>query len=284
VSIPDATLNLPEGKEFQATNPAKGITSVLITQDGNNVRISVMGADVVPAVNFVPSASGLMLSLTASEATDEDEIEVTVTDEQQRGYRAPNTSTATKTDTPIRDIPQSIQVIPRQILEDRNVTRVGEALQNVSGIVNQEGGYSGYEDLILIRGFQASTFAGNFYRDGVPYFTFGFPETANLESIEVLKGPASVLFGRGQPGGIINLVSKQPLRDPYYSLTLRGSLRWFQGLPHSKCLLKGINVQLRFKRKMILLRLKFQYFQLDIPPQCCKKVIGLTVNRLCGRL
>jgi iron complex outermembrane recepter protein len=231
VSIPDATLNLPEGKEFQAKNPAKRITSVLVTQDGNNVRISVMGSDAVPAVNFVPSASGLMLNLTASEATDEDEIEVTVTDEQQRGYRAPNTSTATKTDTPIRDIPQSIQVIPRQILEDRNVTRVGEALQNVSGIVNQEGGYSGYEDFILIRGFQASTFAGNFYRDGVPYFTFGFPETANLESIEVLKGPASVLFGRGQPGGIINLVSKQPLRDPYYSVSATvGSFNSYRSL------------------------------------------------------
>lgn len=149
-------------------------------------------------------------------AEPDEEIEVVVTGEQEEtGYSVRAATTGTRTDTPIRDIPQSIQVVPRQVLEDQQVIRVSDALQNVSG-VNNLGSYSGYEEAITIRGFSVDTFQGNYFRDGIRYLTFGFPETANLERVEVLKGPASVLFGQAQPGGIINLVTKQPLRDPYF--------------------------------------------------------------------
>lgn len=183
-------------------------------------------------------------------SADEDEpIEIVVTGEQEGGYIAPSATTGTRTDTPLRDIPQSIQVVPEQVLEDRQVIRVGDALENVSGVVNQEGGYSGYEDLITIRGFVADAFQGNYFRDGIRSFTFGFPETANLERIEVLKGPASVLYGQAQPGGIINLVTKEPLSEPYYSLeatvgnydTYRGGLDISSPLNEDETLLYRLN-------------------------------------------
>lgn len=101
-----------------------------------------------------------------TQTTEEDEqIEIVVTGELESQYSVPNATTGTRTDTPIRDIPQSIQVVPEQVLEDQQVIRVGDALQNVSGVVNQEGGYSGYEDLITIRGFVADAFQGNYFRE-----------------------------------------------------------------------------------------------------------------------
>jgi iron complex outermembrane recepter protein len=151
--------------------------------------------------------------------TEGDEEELVVTGAGQQGYRATNSTTATKTDTPIRDIPQSIQVVPRQVLEDQAINRVGDALQNVSGVSNQ-GAYQGYEDIIYLRGFNVGTFQGGYFRDGIRTFTFGAPDITNLEQIEVLKDPSSVLFGQGQPGGIINLVTKQPLSDRYIAPSL----------------------------------------------------------------
>ncbi|HEY9778873.1 MAG TPA: TonB-dependent siderophore receptor [Leptolyngbyaceae cyanobacterium] len=155
---------------------------------------------------------------TQQSAADGDEdIEIVVTGEQETRYSVPNATTGTRTDTPLRDIPQSIQVVPRQVLEDQQIIRIGDALQNVSG-VNNVGSYSGYEEEIRIRGFEVDTFQGGYFRDGIRLFTFGFPESANLEGIEVLKGPASILFGQAQPGGIVNLVTKKPLKEPYYFL------------------------------------------------------------------
>jgi iron complex outermembrane recepter protein len=214
--IPNAVLNLPEGKEFQAANPAKGITNVTVTQNANTVRVSVTGANAVPTVNFVPSASGLMLDLTASSESEEDEIEVVVTGEQRPSYRVPNATTATKTDTPLRDIPSSIQVIPRQVIQDQGATSVRETVRNVSGITlsNTSGNRN---ETFIIRGFTAAEFQNGFRSDFFSSRTQ--TELANVERIEVLKGPASVLFGQAEPSGIINFVTKKPLLEPLYELS-----------------------------------------------------------------
>lgn len=183
-----------------------------------------------------------------AQSAEGEEIEIVVTGEQETRYSVPNATTATRTDTPIRDIPQSIQVVPRQVLEDQQIIRIGDALQNVSG-VNNVGSYSGYDEEIRIRGFEVDTFQGGYFRDGIRLFTFGFPETANLERIEVLKGPASILFGQAQPGGIVNLVTKKPLKEPYYSLqgtignydTYRGAFDVSGPLNNSGTLLYRLN-------------------------------------------
>ncbi|NJK49561.1 AMIN domain-containing protein [Candidatus Gracilibacteria bacterium] len=211
--IPNAQINLPNTQPFRRENPIEGVSEVtVINQNENTVRVLVIGEDKQPTVELFDSEEGLIFS-AQSEASEsaqgEEDIELVVTGEQD-GYRVPDTSTATRTDTPIRDIPQSIQVIPRQVLEDQKTTRLREALRNVSG-VSEAFNFGGTTDSFIIRGFAQF----NTLRDGFRIGQGG-RETANLERIEVLKGPASVLYGNLEPGGVVNLVTKKPLSEPYY--------------------------------------------------------------------
>jgi iron complex outermembrane receptor protein len=132
-------------------------------------------------------------------------------DPYDKHYAATNSTTATKTDTPIMETPVSIQVVPRAVMDDQQAISVMDAMRNVSG-AQPAGGQ--YYDTFMLRGFNGATA----YRDGLRQSSITNLETANLERVEVLKGPASVLFGRAEPGGILNLVTKKPLDTPYYSL------------------------------------------------------------------
>jgi len=141
---------------------------------------------------------------------------VTASPLDDTSYNVLDATTATKTDTPIMETPFGIQVVPQQVLKDQQVVRFNKALQNVSGVYfvpNSVG-----DNASILRGFQT----GEYYLDGVrqlpPSHQTGFREIANIEQIEVLKGPASILYGRLEPGGLINLTSKQPLSTPYYAL------------------------------------------------------------------
>lgn len=229
--IPNAVLNLADSKDYQSANPAKGITNISVVQlNPNTVRVSVTGTDAVPTINLVPSSTGLMLNLTASSPeAEEDEIEVVVTGEQQRrGYRVPSASTATGTNTPILDTPFSIQVIPQEVIRDQQAIQVKDALSNVSGI-SYRGDVQGRSgNTFILRGFSDV----QVLRDGFRRFgssgendTQPITEVANLERIEVLKGPASILYGAIEPGGLINLVSKQPLANPFYEVELQAGSR-----------------------------------------------------------
>jgi len=133
-------------------------------------------------------------------------------------YNRTNASTATKTDTPIMETPYAVTVVPQQVLKDQQVIRVEDAVKNVAGVLpgSTNGGAS---DTFQMRGFQNTTV----YRDGfiLPDALGGGTskqQTANLERIEVLKGPGSILYGRNQPGGVINLVTKRPQATPYHSI------------------------------------------------------------------
>ena len=137
------------------------------------------------------------------------------TDPYNKSYIVTNSSTATKTDTPIFDTPVSVQVIPRTVMDDQKTTRLKDALENVSGVRAQPtlGEGNGY----IIRGFRN----GRVYRNGLLANGDGYPsefDAGNVQSIDVLKGPAAVLFGRIEPGGLINISTKKPLDIPYYSL------------------------------------------------------------------
>ncbi|PIG94609.1 TonB-dependent siderophore receptor [Gloeocapsopsis sp. IPPAS B-1203] len=210
VEIPNAVLVLADGEEFRTLDPSAGIAEVTVTNLPNNrVQVAIAGVNEPPTVAISSDPQSLVLSVTP---VAEETIEILVTGEQTQGYIVPNASTATRTDTPLRDIPQSIQVIPQQVLEDQQVIRLDEALRNVSGIVPGDN-FAGTRDQFIIRGF--SQF--NTFRDGVRDSRNILQETTNIERIEVLKGPASVLFGNLEPGGIINIIPKRPLRDPFYA-------------------------------------------------------------------
>jgi iron complex outermembrane recepter protein len=157
-----------------------------------------------------------------------EEEEITVTGEKQSPYHVPNSSTGTRTDTPLRDIPQSIQVIPRQVLEDQKAIRLKDALQNVSGVFIGNP-FGGSLDSFNIRGFDNATTLRDGIRDGFSESELTLRDLANVEQIEVLKGPASVLYGNVEPGGVINLTTKQPLSVPFYAADISiGSHSFFR--------------------------------------------------------
>jgi iron complex outermembrane receptor protein len=211
--IPNAALALPNAQEFSADNPTGEIATVRVTQaDASTIRVSVVGTTALPKSDVTLKVGGLAYSLNPEGETPEEEL--VVTGEGQRGYRVPNASTATKTDTPIRDIPASIQVIPQAVIRDQGATSIRETVRNVSGVTFATSFGNRREDFIT-RGFEADQFENGFSTSSVQRTQ---TDLANIERIEVLKGPASVLFGLADPSGIINFVTKQPLRDPFYEL------------------------------------------------------------------
>lgn len=133
--------------------------------------------------------------------------ETTVAGPRENAYKVNSATTATRTDTPLRDIPQSISVVTERIVESQNAFTLRDALRNVSGltIAAGEGGRTG--DSITLRGFAANS---DIYLDSVKDNGQYFRDTFFLERIEALKGPSSVLFGRGTTGGLINIVTKKP--------------------------------------------------------------------------
>ncbi|WP_157944638.1 TonB-dependent siderophore receptor [Mangrovicella endophytica] len=131
------------------------------------------------------------------------------------GYTAETTTTGSKTATPLIEIPQSISVVTTDQLEDRGVQNLGEALNYTAGVISQPFGNDVRYFAPIIRGFDAtnSVYLNNFrfIRD---FGALAF-EPFGQERIEVIKGPASVLYGQGEPGGLINLIQKRPTGETF---------------------------------------------------------------------
>jgi len=231
--IPNAVLALPDGEEFQQFDPAEGIALVQVTSlPDNRVQVSVTGTDGAPTLEPSSTGAGLAFSVIpgiAQGTSDDEALQLTVTGEGEDGYNPSTASTATGgIDTPLRNIPQSIQVIPEAVIRDRNATELGDALETASSVVSRGGrGTSVFGPGFLIRGFPAEE---SVFRDGIETFSLAPLDTNDVERIEILKGPASVLFGQGDPGGVINLVSERPLSDPRYEIAATvGSYSTYRG-------------------------------------------------------
>ena len=227
--IPNAMLQLSDREEFLASNPVEGISLIdVMTLSDNVVRIAITGADAPPVINISVETMRLTVSGTPGAPTaqvpNEEAIQVIVTGEQDDDYFVPNASAATRTDTPIRDIPQSIQVVPQRVLEDRVITNTLDTVRTVSGITTgvQSSAPGSSIGSIRIRGFESPTRLRNGLREIIGRTTDS--DLTNLERIEIIKGPTSMLYGNGGIGGTVNLVTKQPLANPFYEISfLAGS-------------------------------------------------------------
>lgn len=157
------------------------------------------GTTEIPEINVTASRPGLIGQQPDAEG---------ITD-----YRVTRNTTGAKSDIPDRDIPQAVVVVPQRVIEEQNSQTLNEVLRNVSGAQATQSAVQGAQYPIL-RGFVSR----NFYKDGMRDDTFDRTYwLGNIERVEVLKGPASVLYGDGSLGGIINLVSKKPL--PYNTIS-----------------------------------------------------------------
>lgn len=261
VDIPTAQLSLPNGDTVSQKQPIAGVSDITVSNfNSNTIRVTVTGTENTPTVDLFDSEEGLIFGVAATASTPQAEtpttqpetqhtpntqsenqtqpeeptasekpIELIVTGDKNSGYFIPEATTAAKIDAPLRDIPASVQVISKEVIQDRQVVRLNELADNVSG-VRPQATYGGLASQgYFIRGFSTGF---ETLRDGVKDSGFLSPrDVANIERVEFLKGPASVLYGSAtSPGGVVNTITKKPLADPFYQLNgTIGSNNFYRG-------------------------------------------------------
>lgn len=123
------------------------------------------------------------------------------------GYVAGRSATATKTDTPLIETPASVQVIPRDVIEEQGAQRLKDVYDNASGVQQAGNTLNAQTEVLpIIRGFESPVLL----RNGLRTTQAGAVDLVNVERVEVLKGPASILYGALQPGGVVSYVTKRP--------------------------------------------------------------------------
>lgn len=179
------------------------------------------------AINSILISTGMILvsnpltvfaETEASHPIQLKEVEVSapaISDTQPvKGYQAKHSTTATKTDTELRDVPQAISVVTQDQIQDQSIQSVSEAVRYVPGVTAIQG--EGNRDAIVFRG-NATT--SDFFVDGTRDDVQTYRDLYNTDRIEVLKGPSGMIFGRGGAGGVVNRVSKEAGWDPISQIT-----------------------------------------------------------------
>ncbi len=159
-----------------------------------------------------PIGSGLPIEPQTQEEVPVVEAKPVLVVAARESYNAMSSTTATRTNTPLMQTPASVQVVPKAVIDDQQAITLQDALKNVSGV--QPTATAGEYDNFLIRGF-STEYA--LFRNGTRLTNLTY-DLANVERIEILKGPAAMLYGRIEPGGMINVVTQKPLDTPSYSI------------------------------------------------------------------
>ncbi|MCS3472241.1 iron complex outermembrane receptor protein [Pseudomonas sp. JUb42] len=180
---------------------------------GLSLRVSASGA-----LSVQPETGVLTLGVSTVNALSDQESAYGPVS----GYVAKRSASATKTDTPIIETPQSISVVTRAEMDDRKSDTLADALGYTPGFVSQPNGFSRVADDYTLRGFNVGSGTGGVLLDGMKLQSSvydGGIEPFGLERAEVLKGASSVLYGQLSPGGLINAVSKRPTDTPLHRIS-----------------------------------------------------------------
>ncbi|HXQ37875.1 MAG TPA: TonB-dependent receptor plug domain-containing protein [Anaerolineales bacterium] len=187
------SIGVPSG-EYTITVIANGFSEALQT-----VNVSQNGS---PSLEVVLQVSGVASSVTVLGTGD---------------YQTDVIGTATKTVTPLRDIPQSISVATKEQIRDQQMQSIGDVIRYTPGLGVHQG--ENNRDQVIIRGQSTSAdFFLNGVRDDVQYYR----DLYNLERLETLKGPNAMIFGRGGGGGVINRVTKEANFAPLREISITG--------------------------------------------------------------
>ena len=244
-----ANLQVLYDSELAAGRATKGVSGVMTPQeavrrllegtglqhvftDGNTVTL-----EKVPT----PLHAGQGISSTLSEQPNQAKPvkvpEIVVKEVQERdspaSYVAEGTNTATKSDIPLIETPQSITVITRNRMVAQEINSITEALRYTAGVQSETFGFEPRFTWLRFRGFDATT--NGLFRDGLQLRNPGFAVSYNLEpygaeQIDVLRGPASFLYGQGSPGGLLNYVTKRPTQKAFQELQfLTGNFGRYEG-------------------------------------------------------
>ncbi|MET0535958.1 MAG: TonB-dependent siderophore receptor [Steroidobacter sp.] len=138
-------------------------------------------------------------------------------------YAVTRTRSATKTDTPLRDVPQSVSVVTARLIQDQSMQNLADVARYVPGAGMAQG--EGNRDTIILRGNSSTA---DFFVDGVRDDVEYFRDIYNVNRVEVLKGPSAMIFGRGGAGGVVNRVTRQAGWDRVGEVSLQGG-SWNNG-------------------------------------------------------
>jgi len=179
-----------------------------------NVRVVVLNGQAEVEIRVVMTVAG-------------PGVQVTVTAESG-SFRVYESSTATKIAMPIREIPQGIGVANQALMQSQQDIRFADAAENISGVNRDVLAAGDVGNALTVRGLPLGVFS-NYYRDGFVFDGMVPSDTTDVDRVEVLKGPSSVIYGRATSGGIVNLITKEPLPVPYADLSFQadryGSVR-----------------------------------------------------------
>ena len=169
------------------------------------ITLAVLGALTLGATPLAAWAQETLPAVTVTAAKD------------SNGYVAATSASGTKTEMALRDVPQTINVVPAAVIKDQHAMSIQDIMKNIPGVGLSTG--DGQRDQVFIRGFTA---IGDQFVDGFRDDALYFRDLSNVERLEVIKGPAAVLYGRGSSGGLVNRITKKPgidITDVALSLT-----------------------------------------------------------------
>jgi iron complex outermembrane receptor protein len=206
--VPRAQITLTCGTvRTQVTADAAGAYAVSVPSGEYQIDVEALNFGAASQkVNVADSTSGTVLNPVLQVGNVNSAITVTATEGNE--FATPVSSGGTKTDLPLAEVPQAISVVNRSLMDSQEVVKLDDALKNVPGVI--AGGYYDGWDYYRIRGFDASF---NTYIDGLRGGNGMMEETWGLESVEVLKGPSSALYGQSVLGGLVNIVTRKPVPD-----------------------------------------------------------------------
>lgn len=244
---PLAFVTIQAGKAGTQTNE-QGDYTLTITHPGKlNIQFSSVGFETANRSVSLQEGETRIINITLN-PSGETLQNVEIIGRKETGYKNSNSFIGTKTATPLKDVPQAITYVTKELMTDQQAMRVGEIVKNMSG-VNQ---YTFYDD-ITIRGFrvsggQTATQLVNGMRTITGFWKQSI--TNYLERVEVLKGPSSALYGNASPGGTLNRVTKKPLTENRQTLsfstgsfnTLRAFADFTGPMNESKTLLYRLNI------------------------------------------
>ncbi|EDM36006.1 ferrichrome-iron receptor [Pedobacter sp. BAL39] len=205
VPVPGATVKLVETTQIIITD-REGVFLIPDLKAGTyNFIVSYIGFE-TKRVKFAFDAENDLLNIVLADQQNALQS-VEVVGRKEQSYKNTRSFSGTKTETLLKHVPQSVSYVTKEVIDDQQAFRAGDIIKNVSGAST----FSYYNNDITLRGFRTSTALIN----GLRTATEGWsqPILANVERVEVIKGPASALFANTDPGGTVNTVTKKPLDE-----------------------------------------------------------------------
>jgi catecholate siderophore receptor len=212
-AISGASIALDSGTNPVAASDQSGAFSLALTPGRHQLTVTSPGFEPVAVVVAASTGGGESRTLTLQVAGFKDTVNV----QAPPRYSAPSIASATKLPTPLRDVPQAVTVVTKQLIADQAMQSIGDTIRYVPGISVHQG--ENNRDQVIIRGNNSSAdFFVNGVRDDVQYYR----DLYNLDRVEAIKGPNATMFGRGGGGGVVNRVTKEAGFMPVQEFSLHG--------------------------------------------------------------